>query len=258
MASSVQTPPLGRPSNPQPRVQSPSGKVRKDKVRQGKLIRCWTDEEVSNLSPSLCWKQLLMVMQESFLVRSRDRKMSYKDIAHSLDKSPLACRLHYHHMTVGRKVHRVGDGEDGRSEGSTSISPPVVPVERFFQSYTVAHPGLNTDSSPSKLPRGQLCTLPSFDVFIRSTFPVDPTHRRSCSMPMPRSDSPIERRKGQDMYDDASSSCGKLSRTLSGTLIKPPGSLSMPPERFIHLCHRQDHRESVENDWLLHSHIPRG
>ncbi|KIV96033.1 hypothetical protein PV10_03615 [Exophiala mesophila] len=247
MASPVQTSPLGRPSNRLPRIQSPSGKVRKDKVRQGKLIRCWTDEE------------------ESFLVRSRDRKMSYKDIAHSLDKSPLACRLHYHHMTVGRKVHRVGDGEDGRSEGSTSISPPIVPVEGFFQSSTGAHPGVNTDSSPSKLPRGQLCTLPSFDVFIRSTFPVDPTHRRSCSMPMPRRDSPIERRKGQDMYEDASSSCGKLSRTLSGTLIKPPGSLSaitgslsMPSEQFIRLCHRQDHHEPVQNDWLLQSHISRG
>lgn len=186
-----------------------------------------------------------MWTQESFLIRSRDRKMSYKDIAHSLDKSPLACRLHYHHMTVGRKVHRVGDVDDGRSESSASVSPPVVPVERFFQSYPGAHLGMHTESSSSKLSTSQPCTLPSFDVFMRSTFPADPTHKRSFSMPLPRSGSPLGRRKGQDTYADAPSSGSRLSRTLSGTLIKPPGdlsatsaSLSTSPEQCIRSHHR--------------------
>lgn len=42
----------------------------------------------------------LTLFQKSYLLQSRDRRISYRRIAASLGKTELACRLHYHQLTV--------------------------------------------------------------------------------------------------------------------------------------------------------------
>src|SRR3954452_10059270 len=64
--------------------------------------------------------------QESFLFRSRKENVPYKQIADSLHKTDLACRLHWHHMNVGRKGHRADDLEDENLEDSAGSSPSTV------------------------------------------------------------------------------------------------------------------------------------
>jgi hypothetical protein len=44
--------------------------------------------------------------KESFLLRTRNNKMPYKHIAAHLQKTELACRLHYHQMTFGNNRRR--------------------------------------------------------------------------------------------------------------------------------------------------------
>src|SRR3954452_8965584 len=44
--------------------------------------------------------------KESFLLRTRNSKMPYKHIAAHLQKTELACRLHYHQMTFGNNRRR--------------------------------------------------------------------------------------------------------------------------------------------------------
>ncbi|KAL2432864.1 hypothetical protein ABEF95_015607 [Exophiala dermatitidis] len=151
--------PPSRSSSQCQRVQKSLNSSRRDKFRQGKLIRCWTDEE------------------ESYLFRSRNQKLPYKHIAHYLDKSELACRLHYHHMVVGRKGHHVDDSEDESSEAGSGSSPTNRPPENGRGTGRSCQGPLPLEPA-QPVPGTQPCTLPSFDTFLRDTF-----HRRSVSMP---------------------------------------------------------------------------
>ncbi|EXJ87231.1 hypothetical protein A1O3_04190 [Capronia epimyces CBS 606.96] len=155
--------PLGespsRSSSRPRRVPKTANVSRRDKVRQGRLIRCWTDEE------------------ETFLFRSRNQKLPYRHIANRLEKSELACRLHYHHMMVGRKGHRVDEVEDDVSDDGAATSPPNMPARVQTPTLPDSHAAVALEPRPATA-APQLCTLPSFDTFLRDTF-----HRRSVSMP---------------------------------------------------------------------------
>ncbi|KAL6253104.1 hypothetical protein RBB50_000825 [Rhinocladiella similis] len=156
--------------NQQSPARSPNSS-RRDKVRQGKLIRSWTEEE------------------ERFLLQSRSQKVPYKQIARRLDKTVLACRLHHHHLKAGRKGRRPDEIEDDFSElsdttsASDSPSPPANTGEsakspqeqsRKFSSGPQTFP---VKSAPSHSPR-----LPNFETFVRETF-SDSFPRRTASTP---------------------------------------------------------------------------
>ena len=66
--------------------------------------RAWTEEEVSK-TRSLAYR-ITDRKKESFLLRTRNSKMPYKHIAAHLQKTELACRLHYHQMTFGNNRRR--------------------------------------------------------------------------------------------------------------------------------------------------------
>lgn len=158
------------------------------------------------------------------MFRSRHQKTPYKHIAHRLDKSELACRLHYHHMTVGRKGHRAGESDDEVSEGSRSLSPPTIHLESEQLS----------QEEVENAPRGQRvhpdsitpkpCTLPSFDTFLRDTF-----HRRSMSMPGSLVDgdySMLESdRREETSLADGNGNGSQLARSLSGAWVPEQGSV---------------------------------
>ncbi|EXJ83355.1 hypothetical protein A1O1_06976, partial [Capronia coronata CBS 617.96] len=175
------------------RVQKTPNSSRRDKVRQGKLIRCWTGEE------------------ESYLFRSRNQKLPYKQIATRLDKSELACRLHYHHMMVGRKGHHIDECEDQTSEDGRSSSPPAMPTEVEAHTGLIyqATPGLEVRPVPSMT---KSCTLPSFDAFLRDTF-----YRRSVSMPDSVSAMDDLVTGGETKKESHLSNSTRGIRTLSGT-----------------------------------------
>lgn len=50
-----------------------------------------------------------MASQEAYLIRTRVNKMPYKHIAAHLQKTELACRLHYHQMSYGSNRRRRTD-----------------------------------------------------------------------------------------------------------------------------------------------------
>ncbi|KIW69952.1 hypothetical protein PV04_02264 [Phialophora macrospora] len=198
MASPV--PPLStvRSSSQSRGIQKSPKPSRRDKVRQGKLIRCWTDEE------------------ESFLFQSRTQgqKLSYKNIAHRLDKSELACRLHYHHMTVGRKGHghRAEDfDDDNLSENSDGSSLSRVPSAGETSAYN------GFDDAPERKDQfsGNSLNqykLPNFQTFLQHTF----HHQRSTSMPKPL---PVSETQG-DSRELHLQHGDRPTRTMSGTWLK--------------------------------------
>ncbi|KAJ9605807.1 hypothetical protein H2200_009656 [Cladophialophora chaetospira] len=162
MASPVIPLPTSRSASRSRGIQKSPNPSRRDKVRQGKLIRCWTDEE------------------ETFLLRSRtqSQKLSYKHIAKRLDKSELACRLHYHHMTVGRKGHRADDEDDELSEHSDSSAPSTVPPIGELPGYRgIGDVDYRRSVSTDTLPNQN--QLPNFQAFLRGIS----HHQRSTSMP---------------------------------------------------------------------------
>jgi hypothetical protein len=153
--------------------------------------------------------------QESFLFRSRThgQKLSYKNIATRLDKTELACRLHYHHMTVGRKAGGPRDEEDFEddivsSDGSSiSAVPPMLPPGHLS-------PPVAYRQSPRAVLASTATTakpvLPSFETFCRE---ANALHHRSISLPVP-------------VFDIATSStqlsytANKTRRTYSGTYLR--------------------------------------
>jgi hypothetical protein len=78
--------------------------------------RAWTEEEVrKDVEPVL---QDTDKEKESFLLRTRNNKMPYKHIAAHLQKTELACRLHYHQMTFGNNRRR-------RTSSASSVRTPI-------------------------------------------------------------------------------------------------------------------------------------
>ncbi|ETI27208.1 hypothetical protein G647_09891 [Cladophialophora carrionii CBS 160.54] len=198
MASPVLPLPTVKAASQSRGIQKSPKPSRRDKVRQGKLIRCWTDEE------------------ESFLFQSRTQgqKLSYKNIAHRLDKSELACRLHYHHMTVGRKGHgqRTEDFDDDNiSENSDASSLSRVPSA----SETPVDKGLDDAKGQKDPSNGDSLSqhkLPNFQTFLQHTF----HHQRSTSMPGPLGESEI-RSVSRELHLHNGT---RPIRTMSGTWIK--------------------------------------
>lgn len=162
------------------------------------------------------------IWQESFLFRSRHQKLPYKQIADSLHKSELACRLHYHHMTVGRKGHRADEPDDEMVEDNIGSSPSTV------QSEQVSPPLNQSEASPSRIrtpsisphvgSSSKVCTLPSFDTFLQTTFQSDSSHKRCYSMPqaLPLTLSPNAASK--EIVSQLNGA--RSSRTLSGTWLR--------------------------------------
>ncbi|OAP64160.1 hypothetical protein AYL99_00132 [Fonsecaea erecta] len=201
MAPPVLPVPEGRSASRSPRMQKSRNPLRKDKVRQGKLIRSWTDEE------------------ESFLFRSRTQgqKLPYKHIANRLDKTELACRVHWHHMTVGRKGHRAEEYDDDNiSDNSDGSAPPTVPSSSQF----VTHGSSSNAQQEANLPHPtspKPCTLPSFETFIRDTF-----HQRSTSSPGSLVGDDVDNGARETQLPNSNRSL----RTLSGSWLRDAGATS--------------------------------
>lgn len=67
--------------------------------------RAWSAEEVR--SPCFSFSCIeAKTTQEAYLIETRTHKMPYKHIAAHLKKTELACRLHYHQLSIGNKRHR--------------------------------------------------------------------------------------------------------------------------------------------------------
>lgn len=157
------------------------------------------------------------------MIRSRNHKLPYKEIANRLEKSELACRLHHHHMTVGRKGHRVEDlNEDDDDSDIISRSPSSV-TQVEAEPSTQWNGGHNVEEGRCLPIRGggQSCTLPNFQSFIRDTF-----HHRSISSPDLTSNPVVLL---PHPHDETVADLRRGARTLSGTWVRDNGRTCATP-----------------------------
>ena len=86
--------------------------------------------------------------KESFLLRTRNNKMPYKHIAAHLQKTELACRLHYHQMTFGNNRRR-------RTSSASSVrsSASLVPNSDSCNTFGGRGVRMPPGSSPPSTPR---------------------------------------------------------------------------------------------------------
>jgi len=154
--------------------------------------------------------------------------MPYKQIADSLHKSELACRLHYHHMTVGRKGHRASEHDQGTLGENTMSSPSTVQSEQIspplYQSECLPSRTRTPSLSPHIGSPSIVCTLPSFKTFLQTTLPADSAHRRCYSMPQPFPSTLTPDAAGKKLEPQSSGT--RPSRTLSGTWLRDHQTIS--------------------------------
>ncbi len=68
--------------------------------------RAWSGDEVRVLCMPIVNNLAQCIVQETYLIETRNQKMPYKHIAVHLKKTELACRLHYHQLSYGNKNRR--------------------------------------------------------------------------------------------------------------------------------------------------------
>lgn len=88
------------------------------------------------------------IFQENYLIETRQHKMPYKHIAAHLQKTELACRLHYHQLSFGTKRRRRGSSASSvRSICSTAgVEHATVPQRPL--------PNISPPESPENTSRG--------------------------------------------------------------------------------------------------------
>lgn len=171
--------------------------------------------------------------------------MPYKQIADSLHKSELACRLHYHHMTVGRKGHRA-DEPDGEMLGENiASSPSTVRSEQISLPLhqSQALPSRTRSPSPHISSPSKVCTLPSFETFLQTTFQSDSSHKRCYSMPQPLPSTVTPDAAGKKISLQPSGT--RSSRTLSGTWLRDHRT-SSTTSRSGHMSGKETARPEIQ------------
>ena len=94
---------------------------------------------------------MLTLTKENYLIETRQHKMPYKHIAAHLQKTELACRLHYHQLSFGTKRRRrTSSVSSARSVCSTN-SADVCAIPQQQQRPL---PALSPPDSPESTPRG--------------------------------------------------------------------------------------------------------
>jgi hypothetical protein len=162
-------------TRPSWKVIKPDIATRAARTRKGPRARSWTHQEVSRLH-SINHVVRTYTKQEQYLVESRDRRVPYRRIASCLKKTELACRLHYHQLTVV-KARQLTDTTPPIE------SPPATPPSTCGElSLRSVYSGASV--SPPVIEHR---TLPS----LRIWFDDKSRHQqRSCSLPTPRPSRP--------------------------------------------------------------------
>ncbi|CAF9903541.1 MAG: hypothetical protein GOMPHAMPRED_000358 [Gomphillus americanus] len=102
--------------------------------------------------------------EENYLIETRQHKMPYKHIAAHLQKTELACRLHYHQLSFGTKRRRRGSS----SASSARSNPPSLNPESAYISQRPL-PALSPPESP-----GRTRTINSRDSSPNNPVPILP------------------------------------------------------------------------------------
>jgi hypothetical protein len=128
-------------------------------------------------------------------MRTRQNKMPYKHIAAHLRKTELACRLHYHQLSMGNKRRRRGSSvSSAKSSVSSRHSGEVHPSPQQHpptQSPSPSPPLRNRSASDSHSPNNPVRILPKPVVPQDSPLPginhgVDPFEDRASQYKSPR------------------------------------------------------------------------
>ena len=88
--------------------------------RQGQR-QMWTKQQVVSVLLPDRWSLTLLLAQNAILLESRRMRTPYERIGKKLDRSVLACRLHYHHL-VGQKSQELDLVRDARTASNSSVS----------------------------------------------------------------------------------------------------------------------------------------
>ena len=117
-----------------------------------------------------------MVFQEQYLLQSRNHRIPYKRIASRLQKSELACRLHYHQLTVVKQRVNVGAEGSWEDDDETDYRPLL---QVCHSSPTTPEPMLRLLTPPPDV-GWHTPSLPGVNALLDTAW-----HRRTASAPEP-------------------------------------------------------------------------
>ena len=167
--------------------------------------------------------------QEAYLLRTRMQKMPYKHIAAHLNKTELACRLHYHQLSHGsNRRKRTASHSSGSDKSPTmAASAPSPNFDRISRSI----------SPPRRFDRYAM-TPPQHDVQLPSMVAnnsprVAPILPKPASMPLDsRSGSPLGYPPGAPEHQHTTLPPVSFRRESPMTTMTPPLRLECSPMPF--------------------------
>ncbi|KAI9658979.1 MAG: hypothetical protein M1821_001939 [Bathelium mastoideum] len=170
--------------------------------------------------------------EENYLLQTRMQKMPYKHIAAHLNKTELACRLHYHQLSHGshrrKRTHSVSSAASSLSAGSTTQTPDL----RHYRS------GSEFEESPAS----EFQSSPPTHVHPRSrSSTTSSTGSRPHKILLPKP-APLTPRTTPDPVS------GGL-RIHTGGAVLQPGTVDTDRLRFIYESHRAAFWASVAAEY---------
>lgn len=115
--------------------------------------------------------------QESYLLQTRLQKMPYKHIAAHLNKTELACRLHYHQLSHGstrrKRTTSCSSGSSDPAPGQQGLAVSPIPKNK------------SRSISPAHMAGNYIAAAPTSDVQLPSIMTTDRSPRLPAILPKP-------------------------------------------------------------------------
>ncbi|KAM3552726.1 hypothetical protein MY1884_007049 [Beauveria asiatica] len=118
--------------------------------------RAWREDEASDIPSTTATKvPSLTRYQEAYLLRTRLQKMPYKHIAAHLNKTELACRLHYHQLSHGSSRRKRAASSSSGSDQSP-VMPSLTPSPNYDRISRSISPARHIDGRFAMTPPPQI------------------------------------------------------------------------------------------------------
>ncbi|QYT03228.1 hypothetical protein H0G86_010198 [Trichoderma simmonsii] len=193
--------------------------------------------------------------EEHYLVETRLQKVPYKQIAVHLNKTELACRLHYHQITTGRRKESISESSPEMAvQGSLLAAPPVLPPASQLPTEHVSMHRRN--ESYSSTSSGGSVQLPS--IVDNWAFPQLPIILpKPAAMPDPNSQS-VPRYREDLVYMEPHPHATQHHEmhggfSLPSTATQPPARVDVSRLHAIYNTHRATFWDAVARDYGLNA-----
>ncbi|KAL7947022.1 hypothetical protein V8C42DRAFT_299615 [Trichoderma barbatum] len=193
--------------------------------------------------------------EEHYLVETRLQKVPYKQIAVHLNKTELACRLHYHQITTGRRKESISESSpEMTAQRPSSVAPPVLPpASQLPTEHVSMHRRAESYSSTSS---GGSVQLPSIvDNWAFPTLPI--ILPKPAAMPDLSSHS-VPRYREDLVYLEPHAQANQHHDmhggfSLPSTATQPPARVDVSRLHAIYNTHRATFWDAVARDYGLNA-----